>query len=145
MVIKGEKKVNNVLYDAYNLLGIIYGELGEYENAISYHNKALLISDDEIIPKEFQSKAMTYNNIGFLYLNKQKYLLAKNYFQKGLGQKDLILKPGLYAMLLDNLAYSRFKLKESEELPALFYQSLKLRDSLKLNSGIFINKIHLFI
>ncbi|CAM2844008.1 tetratricopeptide repeat-containing sensor histidine kinase [Flavobacterium frigoris] len=142
-IIKGEKQVNNILYDAYNLLGIIYGELGEYENAISYHNKALLISGDQSIPEEFQSKAMTYNNIGFLYLNKQKYSLAKKYFQKGLEQKKLIQKPGLYAMLLDNLAYSKFKLNESEVLPKLFYQSLKVRDSLKLTSGIFINKIHL--
>lgn len=143
-IIKGEKQINNVLYDAYNLLGIIYGELGEYENAINYHNKALVISDDEIIPKEFQSKATTYNNIGFLYLNSQKYMLAKSYFQKGLEQKNLkIQKPYVYAMLLDNLAYSEYKLKESEGLPELFYQSLKLRDSLKLSSGIFINKIHL--
>ncbi|MFV5690597.1 ATP-binding protein [Flavobacterium sp. LT1R49] len=143
-IIKGEKQINNILYDAYNLLGIIYGELGEYENAITYHNKALLISDDEIIPKEFQSKATTFNNIGFLYLNSQNYYLAKNYFQKGLGQKNLSSqKPALYAMLLDNLAYSKFKLKDSDELPNLFFQSLKLRDSLKLTSGIFINKIHL--
>jgi signal transduction histidine kinase len=143
-IIKGEKQINNVLYDAYNLLGTIYGELGEYENAITYHNKALVISDDEIIPKEFQSKATTYNNIGFLYLNSQKYLLAQKYFQKGLEQRDLLSqKPALYAMLLDNLAYAKFKLKDLDELPALFYQSLKLRDSLQLTTGIFINKIHL--
>ena len=143
-IIKGEKQINNILYDAYNLLGTIYGELGEYENAIAYHNKALVISDDEIIPKEFQSKATTYNNIGFLYLNSQKYLLAKNYFQKGLEQRDLLSqKPALYAMLLDNLAYTKFKLKDSNELLELFYQSLKLRDSLQLTTGIFINKIHL--
>ncbi|MBG6109271.1 signal transduction histidine kinase/tetratricopeptide (TPR) repeat protein [Flavobacterium sp. CG_23.5] len=143
-IIKNEKQANNILYDAYNLLGIIYGELGEYENAIAYHNKALAISDDEIIPKEFQSRATSYNNIGFLYLNFHKYLLAKNYFKKGLEQNNLAIeKPTIYAMLLDNLAYSKFKLKETEGLPQLFYQSLKLRDSLKLTSGIFINKIHL--
>jgi len=143
-IIKGEKKANNILYDAYNLLGIIYGELGEYENGIVYHNKALLISDDEIIPKVFQSKATTYNNIGFLFLNSKKYLLAKGYFQKGLEQSNLKLqKPYVFAMLLDNLAYSKFKLNEKDGLPRLFYQSLELRDSLKLTAGIFINKIHL--
>jgi signal transduction histidine kinase len=143
-IIKREKQINNILYDAYNLLGIIYGELGEYDNAITYHNKALVISDDEIIPKEFQSKATTYNNIGFLYLNSQEYSQAKNYFKEGLEQKNLkIQKPYVYAMLLDNLAYSKYKLKESEGLPEMYYQSLKLRDSLKLASGIFINKIHL--
>jgi signal transduction histidine kinase len=143
-IIKNEKKANNILYDAYNLLGVIYGERGEYENAIVYHNKALLISDDEIIPKEFQSTASSYNNIGYLYLNSKNYLLAKKYFKKGLEEKNLVVeKPSVYAMLMDNLAYSKFKLKESEGLPKMFYQSLKLRDSLNLSSGIFINKIHL--
>ncbi|WP_417986410.1 tetratricopeptide repeat-containing sensor histidine kinase [Flavobacterium sp. XS2P39] len=143
-IVKGDKQANNILYDAYNLLGIIYGELAQYDNAMAYHNKALVISDDEIIPDEFQAKATTYNNIGFLYLNSQKYLLAKNYFQKGLQQKNLInQKPYVYALLLDNLAYSNFKLNQNEELPQMFYESLKLRDSLKLTSGIFINKIHL--
>lgn len=143
-IVKGEKDIKNILYDAYNLLGLIYNELSEYENAIAYHNKALLISDDELIPKEFQSKATTYNNIGLLYLNSQKYLLAESYFQKGLEQQNVKLqKPYVYAMLLDNLAYSKLKLKDSDELPELFYQSLKLRDSLQLTTGIFVNKIHL--
>ena len=142
--IKGEKQVNNILYDAYNLLGLIYNELGEYDNAIIYSNKALAISDDEIIPKEFQSRATSYNNLGFIYLNSQNYLLAKSYFEKGLDQKNLLkYKPALFAVLSDNLAYSKFKLNETDGLPELFYQSLKLRESLKLTSGIFINKIHL--
>ncbi|MFV5687565.1 ATP-binding protein [Flavobacterium sp. ZT3R25] len=143
-IVKGEKKINSILYDAYNLLGLIYNELGDYESAIVYNNKALTVIDDEIIPLEFQSRATSYNNIGFLYLNSQKYLLAKEYFQKGLEQKNLIIqKPYVYTMLLDNLAYAKFKLNETEGLPEMFYQSLKLRDSLKLTSGIFINKIHL--
>jgi signal transduction histidine kinase len=142
--IKEEKRTNSILFDAYNLLGLIYNELGEYENAITYNNKALTVINDEIIPLEFQSRATSYNNIGFLYLNSQNYSLAKSYFEKGLEQKNLLIqKPALYAMLLDNLAYAKFKLKDPVELPALFYQSLKLRDSLKLTSGIFINKIHL--
>jgi signal transduction histidine kinase/Flp pilus assembly protein TadD len=142
--IKGQKKANNILYDAYNLLGIIYVEFGEYENAITYHNKALLISNDNAIPEEYQSMATSYNNIGFLYLNSRKYLLAKEYYQKGLLQEKLLIqKPFVYAMLLDNLAYSKFKLNETEGLPQLFYQSLKLRDSLQLTSGIFASKIHL--
>jgi signal transduction histidine kinase len=142
--IKEEKQVNNILYDAYNLLGLIYNELGEYDNAIIYSNKALAISDDETIPEEFQSRASSYNNIGFIYLNSQNYLLAKSYFEKGLDQKNLLkYKPALFAVLSDNLAYSKFKLSETDGLPELFYQSLKLRESLKLTSGIFVSKIHL--
>ncbi|SEA82295.1 Tetratricopeptide repeat-containing protein [Flavobacterium gillisiae] len=143
-VIKEEKKVNNILYDANNLLGILYVELGEYDNALSYHNKALAAIEDDVIPEQFQSRATSYNNIGYLYLNAHNYALAKSYFQKGLLQKNLIIqKTPLYAMILDNLAYAKFKLNETEGLPDLFYQSLKMRDSLNLTAGIFINKIHL--
>ncbi|WP_367773020.1 ATP-binding protein [Flavobacterium sp. WC2421] len=142
--IKDEKQVNNILYDAYNLLGLIYNELGEFDNAMIYSNKALAISEDQSIPGEFQSKASSLNNIGFLYLNSQKFLMAKKFFQNGLEQKDLLkFKPALFAVLSDNLAYSKFKLNETDNLPELFYQSLKMRENLKLTSGIFINKIHL--
>jgi signal transduction histidine kinase len=135
---------SNLFYDAYNLLGLIYNELGEYDNAIAYNNKALSVIDNNVMPIEFQYTATSYNNIGFLYQNSQKFSLAKSYFQKGLKQEKLVIyKPFVYAMLLDNLAYSKFKLNETEGLPELFYESLKLRDSLKLASGIFINKIHL--
>ena len=46
-------------------------------------------------------------------------------------------------MLLDNLAYSNFKLNSKEELPELFYKALKLRLNYKLSAGIFLSKIHL--
>ena len=143
-VIKGEKRVNSIYYDAYNLLGMTYCEQGEFENGIIYHNKALAVIDDNIIPEEYQSRATSYNNIGFIYLNDKKYDLAKSYFQKGLAQNNLsIQKPYVYALLLDNLAYAKFKLNESKGLPDLFYQSLKFKDSLKLTNGVFVNKIHL--
>jgi hypothetical protein len=65
-LLKG-KRFNSIYYDAYNLLGITY-RTGEFEKII-YHNKALAVIDDDIIYPEFQSKATSYNNIGFLYLN----------------------------------------------------------------------------
>jgi len=85
------------------------------------------------------------NNLGLVYQNLNKDKRAIPYFEEGLKQeKDLILyKPSLYAMLLDNLAFSRFKTKESKGLPELFYESLKLRDSLQLPIGIILGKLHL--
>lgn len=143
-VIKGEKRINSIYYDAYNLLGMTYCEQGEFENGIIYHNKALAVIDDNIIPEEYQSRATSYNNIGFIYLNAKKYALAKSYFEQGLEENKLsIQKPYVYALLLDNLAYAKFKLNESKGLPDLFYQSLKFKDSLKLTNGVFVNKIHL--
>jgi len=144
-VIKGEKANDIIMYDSYNLLGLIYNELGDYEKAIEFHTKALSSINEETSPIEFQSKATSLNNMGFVYQNLNQYKQAIPYFQKGLEQKkDLIIyKPFVYAMLLDNLAYSKFKLKESKGLPELFYQSLKLRDSLQLTTGIISTKLHL--
>ncbi|WP_223253651.1 ATP-binding protein [Flavobacterium sp. LM5] len=134
----------DIEYESYNLLGIIYNELEEYDKSIGFHNKALSYSDLDEIPAIYQSKATSLNNIGYVYQNQKKYKKAAQYYQEGLKQENLKYdKPSLYAMLLDNLAYSRFKLNQEKELPELFLKSLQLRDSLKLTSGIVANKIHL--
>ncbi|WP_291286079.1 tetratricopeptide repeat-containing sensor histidine kinase [Flavobacterium sp.] len=143
-ILKKKKDVNNQLYDCYNLLGILYNERTEYDKALVFHNKALTILDDKAIPLDLQLKATSLNNIGFVYLSMEDYEKAKIYFRKGLMQENLFVEgPTLYAMLLDNLAYAKFKSKEFDGLPDQFYEALKIRDSLKLTSGIILNKIHL--
>ncbi|MBC7846825.1 MAG: tetratricopeptide repeat protein [Flavobacterium sp.] len=143
-VLKNEK-ANNTVYELYNLLGLIYNELGEYDKAIEFHNKALSIIDDETSPVEFQFKATSLNNLGLVYQNLNEFRQATSYFQKGLEhKKDLLLyKPFVYAMLLDNLGYSRLKVKDSKGLPELFYESLRVRDSLQLPIGIMLVQIHI--
>lgn len=144
------KIINNtdqreVLYHAYNLLGLIYNELDDFDNAMTYHNKALA-SIDEIIPSVFQPKATSYNNIGLVYQNKKDFKKAKSFFQKGLEEENVFKdKPSLYAMLLDNLAYAKFKLNEKNELPDLFFKSLKIRDSLQFTVGVIASKINLSV
>lgn len=134
---------SELLYDAYNLLGLIYNELDDFDKAMAYHNKALA-SIDEKIPSVFQPEATSYNNIGYVYLKNHQYKEAKKYFQKGLEQKYIFRdKPYVYAMLLDNLAHSKFKLNEKDGLPDLFYKSLKIRDSLQLTTGIIASKLNL--
>jgi signal transduction histidine kinase len=143
-VLKGEK-ANDIVFELYNLLGTVYNELGEYDKAIEFHNKALESIDNETIPVEFQSRATSLNNLGLVYQNLNKNRQATPYFEEGLKQeKDLILyKPIVYAALLDNLGYSRFKLHESKGLPELFTKSLKIRDSLNLTIGIIISQLRL--
>lgn len=137
-------KATDLQYQCYNLLGILYNEREEYNKSLEFHNKALAILDDKSIPAEFQSKATSLNNIGYVYLNLKNYRQAKNYFEEGLKQENLFVeKPSLYAMLLDNLAYAKFKLRDRKELPNLFYKALKIRDSLHLTAGVIINKTHL--
>jgi hypothetical protein len=49
----------------------------------------LSVIDDDVIPEEFQSRATSYNNIGFFIL-KLKNITCKSYFKKGLDQKTSI-------------------------------------------------------
>ncbi|MBW4359167.1 tetratricopeptide repeat-containing sensor histidine kinase [Flavobacterium taihuense] len=141
--LKGENS-NDLLYESYNLLGILYNEREEFDRALEYHNKALAIIDNQSLPSVLQSKASSLNNMGYVYLNLKNYKQAKSNFEEGLKQEHLFEdKPKLYAMLLDNLAYAKFKLKEWDELPDQFYRALKIRDSLHLTAGVIINKTHL--
>jgi len=142
--LKKQKKVNELFYESYNLLGILYNEREEYVKALEFQTKALHVLEDKTIPAEFQYRATSLNNVGYVYMNMSDYKQAKDYFVKALKEKNLFEdKAPLYATLLDNLAYSKFKLKESDQLPELFKQSLKVRDSLGLKAAVISSKIHL--
>lgn len=143
-ILKQQKNVNDQLYDCYNLLGILYNEREEFDKALEFHHNALSTLADKSIPADFQLKATSLNNIGFVNLRMRNYSKAKMYYRRGLDEKNLYKENTvLYAILLDNLAYSKFKLKESGGLPDQFYRALKIRDSLSIKSGVVLSKIHL--
>ncbi|WP_366185407.1 ATP-binding protein [Flavobacterium ovatum] len=136
--------VKEIHYDAYNTLGMVYNGLREFDNAIIYHNKALkTLAETEIIGKS-QTMAISYLNLGLVYVNLKKYDIAKDYFTKGIEQQNIDNQDSnIYALLLDNLGYSKFKLNDQDGLPELFYKSLNIRDSFNFKSEIPLNKIHL--
>ncbi|WP_278034612.1 sensor histidine kinase [Flavobacterium nitratireducens] len=136
--------VNEIYYNAYNTLGIVYNSLEDYESSIDYQKKALnIIGKLESIGKS-QLEAVSYLNLGLVYVNLKSYQEAKDFFVLGIERQKIYNQdPKVYALLLDNLGYSKFKLNEKDDLPNLFYQSLRIRDSLKVNVEIPINKIHL--
>jgi signal transduction histidine kinase len=143
-ILKQQKNVNDQLYECYNLLGILYNEKEEYARALEFQNKALITLNDKTIPPDLQLKATSLNNIGFVYMRMRKYKKAIGYFEEGLKEKNLFEeKTFLYAMLLDNLAYSKLKSKRMDGLPDQFYRSLKIRDSLGLKMAKISNQIHL--
>ena len=107
-----------LIYECYSHLGASLSGLGDYEKALEYHQKALL--EVKKIKNEVYKaiyKAQTLNNIGFIYLNVNKLNEASQIFSEGLKIKDLEdLQPVLYASLLDNYSYSRFKINPEEGL-----------------------------
>lgn len=136
------RDVDNVesKYEAFNILGIIACELKDYDRAIEYHTKALdLTKKNNLGELEINS----LNNIGYVYQSENKDLQAIEKFEEALTNKSIINRPDLEAIVIDNLAYSKFKINNFSQLPDLFYEALEIRDSLKITSGIIYSKIHL--
>ncbi|MDY7394349.1 tetratricopeptide repeat protein [Aureibaculum sp. 2210JD6-5] len=130
------------LYSAYNNLGIVFNELEEYDKALFYHNKALEYQAK--IEGENTFKSNTLNNVGVVYKNDNQHYKAIKSYNEALNTQSLKQQnTKLYAMLLDNLAYSKFKLNDTIGVNALFQESLHLRDSIGDISGKTINKLHL--
>ena len=131
-------------YQALSLIGMCLTELADYENAVDFHRKALAIVDRNEIPKFFQRRASTLNNIGLIYKNKNEYDEAFKYFKSAYNEPNLKQDDtALYAMVLDNLAHAKLMVNDFSDLPNSFYQSLKIRDSLNVTTGIIVSEIHL--
>jgi signal transduction histidine kinase len=134
----------DIEYYAYNLIGVSSNEMKNYDRALYYHNRALKIVTDSPEQDIYYLGPSSMNNIGVVYQNMGMHKKAIGFFKEAIAYKNLRREsPGLYAILLDNLAYSKFKSNDFSELPNLFFKSLRIRDSLDLSSGIVVNKIHL--
>jgi signal transduction histidine kinase len=133
-----------IVYEANNVLGTIYGEINEYDKAIEYHLKAIKIAENSNIYDGYHAKSTSLNNLGYSYKNMNNHYEAIKKFKIALLDKNIFYeKTNLYAALKDNLAYSQFKTGNLKDLPKLFYESLKIRDSLKIIPGLIISKLHL--
>lgn len=145
------KEINDqsLIYECYVNLGSSLSGLGDYNKALEYHQKALLqikkIEDENYKPL-FQ--AQTLNNIGFVYLSINKFNEASQIFEEGLKINNLKeIQSVLYTSLLDNFAYSRFKINKNEGLKD-FQKALTIRDEIddiygKINSRIHLTEYYL--
>lgn len=128
-------KQNRYLYESYNQLGIIAKDLGEYEKAINYFNEAIVYSN-KLQTKE-QYLPRTINNIGVVYQGKKDYQKSVESFNTVLQIDDLkALNTELYAMVLNNLALSKIKLKDTLGTKALINESFNLKDKSGLDGSL---------
>lgn len=135
-------KEKKYLYACYNTLGIIYNELHEYDKALFYHQKAKEYQKG--LKTEAYYKEKTLNNIGVIYRNTGKHLIAISKFNEALLDKTISEKdPYLYAMLLDNRAYSKMLSNDTLGVYHDFLNGLRIRERIQHKAGIAINKIHL--
>lgn len=126
-----EIKDQELIYECFVNLGVSLSGLGNYEKALEYHQKSL--SQIKNIKNENYKpilQAQAINNIGFVYLNLGKFKEAGEIFAEGLKINNLKeIQPVLYISLVDNYAYSRFKINKNEGLNG-FKTALELGDEI---------------
>nr|WP_298331993.1 sensor histidine kinase [uncultured Christiangramia sp.] len=129
-------------YIAYSNLGIVSNGLDQYDEAIRYHQKAIGVAQEIA---DYDLQAISLNNLGVVYENKAKFDSAVYYYQQALEKEQLKEKNlRVYAMLLDNLAYSEFKMDpEHPQAMAQSREALQIRTDIEHASGQLINKLHL--
>lgn len=123
---------------SYNNLGIVFNELEQYDESIKYHKLALEIkrSLDGIKKRSLYT---SINNLGYVYKEKGEYKLAETYFKEILNDKDYRQsQPEGYCLALNNYAHTLYLSKKHSQLPDLYYQALKISDSIKSNSYVSI-------
>ncbi|WP_338357337.1 sensor histidine kinase [Yeosuana marina] len=135
-------KKHKQLYQCYNLLGVVYEELEEYQKSINYHKEAL--KHLQHLKHKFPFLQDSYNNIGLIYQKQGDHQTAITFFNKALDTKNLKKNDlFLYARLLDNRAFSKFKNNETRNLPHEFFESLYIRDNMGTIPGVIMSHFHL--
>ncbi|MBC7557189.1 MAG: tetratricopeptide repeat protein, partial [Chryseobacterium sp.] len=132
------------IYATLNGLGTVSSELKEYSRAIFYYEKALeAVKAGKLLSSEHQ-EANCLNSLGLVYSDLKDYKKAISSYEKALKNDKLkIENSDLYSIIIDNLAYSKLKSNNFENLPQLFYNSLKFKNDLKNQNSKVVVYIHL--
>lgn len=131
------------LYAIFTMMGIVANETKDYSKAIDYYSKALKIVERNNLTSNFQ-KETCLNNIGYVYQNKGDYFEAIKKYRIALKNSQISSNDmELYSLLIDNLAYSKFKIKDNDNLPQLFFKSLEVRNKINQPTLIILSKIHI--
>ncbi len=147
-LLQSESKEQDVYY-CYNLIALALDGQGNNTEALKYYQKTLEQletlrqkgTSDELIES---NKASCYNNMGGVYVKMNQHKKAISLYKEALAYEELEKSnPSLYAKLLNNLAYARFKSGNTFGLPDLFFKSLNVRKKINNESGIVGSYLYL--
>ncbi|MEP3371246.1 MAG: ATP-binding protein [Maribacter dokdonensis] len=117
---------NEKLYRCYNLLGIVLGDLKDYDKSLAYYNEALFYL--EKTPNSTIEKASVSNNIGVNYRHLKLYDKAIHNFENVLKINNLHIKhPSLFAKAISNLATSKLYAQDTLNVENLFKKSIEIK------------------
>ncbi len=140
------KKSSNhqLIYSCNTLMGNCMEKLIDYNEALRYHKLAL----DELKKMNVNDGINNYSvssiiNICNLYDLKGEYSKSIKKLQ---GLRSVYLRkkwPRLYATVLSNLAYSKMKSGDFNDVESMFSESLNIVDSIGVESDILYKKIYI--
>lgn len=135
-------KMGKPLYASYNLLSTNYKELGDFERARFYRQRALKYLKK--IKEHKTLKEGNLNNLGLIYVEEKKYEEAINEFNIALSREGLKEEnPKLYARLIDNRAYTKLLSGNLNGVENELLKALEIRENNHTKTGVVVNKIHL--
>jgi signal transduction histidine kinase len=137
-----------LIYSCNSLMGNCLEKLVNYDEALRYHKLAL--RDLEKMKSNAKDKAEINNytvssimNICNLYDLKKEYSKSIVQLQRLLSEDLKKKSPILYANVLSNLAYSKMKSGNYKNVDSMFFESLRIVDSIGDESGVLYKKIHI--
>jgi len=135
--------VNKYKSFVYNNLGLVFGELEQYDESISYYKKAIELKE-KLKGNNRRTLDNSKNNLALSYKKSGQYDLAKESYSQILKDKNLILeRPDVYALVLDNYAHTLYLSKDSKQLPNLYLKALRICDSIDAQYNSIIINQHL--
>lgn len=120
----------------YNLLGINYEKLYNFEEALKYYKLTLRITNIAL------DRSIIKNNIAVLHTKKKEFQKAIAILSPIVKQKEVVNNPETNARILDNLGYIYYKTGNPKSLNYL-KQSLLIRNKIKDDFGIIASYFHL--
>lgn len=130
------------LYRCYNLLGNHADDMEEFDKSLAYYKEASLLLS-HLDDKEYY-QLQQWNNLGVRLYKMELFSEAIPYFKKALTHKDILkAEPGLYAKLLDNLAFCEVSLGNLGNVLETMYLAMVLRDSINDSAGTVTGRLRL--
>lgn len=131
-------KTTNPFYKCavYNILGINYERLNEYDDAIYNYNKAITFAEIDL------QKDILRNNIAVVYQGKNNHKQAEKILYALSQKKSIISDPKNQARILDNLGYSYYKNGNPKALEYI-NKSIIIREKINDDFGLTTSYMHL--
>lgn len=133
-----------LLYSCNSLLGNCLEKIGDFDEALIYHNLALRYIDKLDVDNREKNvyKVSTIGNISNLYDIQHQYDKSILNLQAILNDDLKNSNPLSYARVLSNLAYSKFQNNEYEGVEEMFLESINIADSLGHDSDLLYKYIY---